>query len=72
MLPVPHKQTERKGSGANPGPLAKSSRNSREVETSGWTSPRDKVQPFPVPSRPALPREPTVRAQHSREGAFYF
>ena len=38
MMLVPHKQTERKGSGAKPGPLATSVRNSKEEEKSGWTT----------------------------------
>lgn len=47
MVPVPPRQTGRKGSGA-PGPLAKSVRDRRAGDV-GLHQQRDKVKPFPVP-----------------------
>lgn len=59
MLPVNHKQTERKGSGANPGPLAKGTRKRREEDMLGGQPKRGRVQSSPVPFKaPPSPESP--------------
>lgn len=68
---VPHQHTERKGSGVNPGALAKSVRNSREGGEVRLDNQREtKRNSFLFFSRTSFPKKPMVRAQHTKEGTF--
>lgn len=70
MMLVPHQQAERKGSGANPGPLAKVLEIVRREEKSGWTTKEGQRETLLFLSRISLPKKPKVRAQHTKEGTF--